>query len=49
MASRDAEIRQVVSQLDGILGQLRENVDQLNGILTSPPDDGESTERLVAP
>lgn len=48
MASRNSEVRQVVSQLDGILGLLRENIDALNGILTvPPPGDAEADERLV--
>lgn len=48
MASRDKEIRAVVSELDAILAALSANVDALNGILTSPADgDGEQDERLV--
>lgn len=49
MASRDREVRDVVAQLDVILGRLRGNVDALNAILTrpAPPDSGEADERLV--
>lgn len=48
MASRDKEIRAVVSQLDAILAALSANVDQLNGILTRPAGgDDEQDERLV--
>ena len=48
MASREAEIRAVVSQLDEILAALSGNVAELSGILTSPPADGEAAnERLV--
>lgn len=51
MASRDKEIRAVVSQLDAILAALSANVDALNGILTRPADgdDDEHDERLVTP
>lgn len=50
MASRDAEIRAVVAQLDELLAALSGNVDELNSILTSPaPDNGEVNERLVEP
>ncbi len=49
MASRDAEIRAVVSQLDEILAALRTNVDELSGILTRPGGGGEANERLVQP
>lgn len=48
--SKDEEIRQVAVQLDGLLDQLRDNVDALNTILGRPPAGGnESDERLVAP
>lgn len=51
MASRDGEVRDAVAQLDGILEQLRRNVDALNAILTGPPPGGggEANERLVGP
>jgi hypothetical protein len=49
MASREAEIRAVVEQLDVILAKLRKNVDALTGILIrpAPSGGGESDERLV--
>ena len=37
VASKDQEITSVVSELDGLLDQLRANVDALNAILV-PPD-----------
>ena len=50
MASKDGEIRAVVSQLDTLLGRLRANVTALEAILTRPaPESGEADERLVAP
>lgn len=50
MASRDAEIKAVVDQLDTILERLRENVDALTGILTRPaPGGDEANERLAVP
>ena len=50
MSSKDEEIRRVAAELDGLLDQLRGNVDALNEILTRPaPDSGEANERLVAP
>lgn len=50
MASRDSEIRQVVSQLDVILAALRDNVDELTGILTGPSVNGDGTnERTAGP
>ena len=36
-SSKDQEIRDVIAQLDGLLGALRENVEALNAIL-APPD-----------
>jgi hypothetical protein len=39
VASRDAEIRQVTVELDALLGQLGDNVDALNAILTRPATD----------
>lgn len=48
--SKDEEIARVAAQLDGLLDQLRDSVDALNGILTRPaPDGGDAQERLVAP
>lgn len=44
--SKDEEIMRVAMQLDGLLDQLRGNVDALNEILTRP-EPGESDERLV--
>jgi hypothetical protein len=48
MASRDSEVRAVVTQLDAILAALRTNVDELTGILTRPAP-GEQDERLAPP
>jgi len=36
VASRDQEIREVVAELDGLLGQLRANVEALSAILVPP-------------
>lgn len=47
MASRESEIRAVVSQLDAILAELSGNVAELSGILTGPDGNGEANERLV--
>ena len=46
--SKDEEIARVAAQLDGLLDQLRGNVDALNEILTRPAP-GETDERLVSP
>lgn len=39
VASRDQEIRDVVTELDGLLDQLRANVTALNAILAPPAGD----------
>ena len=50
MASKDDEIRTVVSRLDALLGRLRGNVAALEAILARPaPGGGEDDERLAAP
>lgn len=47
---KDAEIKQVASKLDGLLGELAANVAALNEILTRPvPPAPEADERLIAP
>ncbi len=44
MSGRDEEVREVVSELDGLLAQLRENVKALNSILTPPGEDAPGKE-----
>jgi hypothetical protein len=48
---KDAEIKQVASQLDDLLGELAVNVAALNEILMrpAPPAQGPADERLIAP
>ena len=46
--SKDEEIMRLAEQLDGLLDQLRGNVDALNEILTRPAP-GEASERLMTP
>jgi hypothetical protein len=47
VASRDSDIRAVVTQLDEILAALAANVAELSGILTGPTEGGEANERLI--
>jgi hypothetical protein len=48
---KDAEIRHVATQLDGLLDELAANVAALNAILTrpAPPPQGPADERLATP
>lgn len=43
MRSRDAEVREVVTQLDALLDELRASVSALTAILAGPPDGGTVT------
>jgi hypothetical protein len=47
VASREAEVRQVVAELDGLLDELRSNVSALSAILGS--HDGEHETEATIP
>jgi hypothetical protein len=46
--NKDEEIRQVASGLNAILDELREAVDGLTAILTSPPGNGTADAEVLA-
>ena len=48
MAAKDREVAAVVGELDGLLDQLRDNVNALNAILV-PPDAPAPGKELAAP
>lgn len=49
MASKDAQVRKVASELDQLVSQLSANVEALAAILTRPATPPENDERLVTP